>query len=592
MATKKTTMYWLAAMGVAALSYFLFAVTSSIYAYADNYTVAVVVNGLYGSNNYCQYLHPLFCAIAKILISVLPTADVFTTLVYMAMFVDITALSYLAISNVGRKRTGKWEISEILSLICPILGIFFYAAGINIWGNNYTVQTSFFTFSGLLILFYAMRHKLGRGWVIAGTVFLAFSFLMRAEGALLFIPFFLLDLAAGFMASDDKKEMFKKALRYLLPGIITVALLLISHTLYDMQEPYATNNRYTKYRTAVEDFPMENFSVAIRMGLTAEEKEEAGELGIDPTEYKAATGWMLADTDVINADLLEKTARAGSKYAYPLNAAGLKKTMRVLTWNIFHQDIHLSAMVVMTLLLLVWILFKRNPWWSKLASILAVLGGFLILFYFTMRGRALPRVWLSTFLAVDYLLVSQALDLTREGSSDLTGQPVRTNNTADGIFLLLLCICFYFSIGQVFANSTFHAPVTPLTAKVGVDESFCEETKHGDALYIWPSWYTYFVKNYRPQNKLTTRETLEHNISMGDWVYGQEYFNQLLRSIGAENPARALLDRPDTYLMDGVNDPFLSFMRVHYGDDIVFTEAGEVMGVKAYKVERAAGSGD
>lgn len=576
----------MAALIVAALSYLLFSITGSIYDYADNYTVAVVVNGLYGKNNYCQYLHPLFCAIAKLLLPLLPTADVFTTLVHAFLSVNIFALIYLSIRLVDKKRTVKWDLPDIVQLMSLVLGIIFFANGVRVWSNNYTVQTSFFILSGLLVLFYAMRNSMGKRWILIGTVFTAFGFLMRVEGALLFIPFFLLDLGVEIMSSQDKKAAARRAGKYLLPMASVIAILLISHTLYDLQEPYATNNRYTKYRTVTEDFPMEDITTAMRMGMTAEEREEAGELGVDPTEYKAATGWMLADTEVINADLLEKIANAGSKNAYPLNAAGLKKALIVLCWNIFHQDVHFSAMFVMTVILLAWILLGRNDKWSKAAAVLGFLGGFVIIIYFTFRGRAMLRVWLSTFLAVDYLLLSLVLKChTQQLGINQSGKIKRS--LTDTIIPLLLCVCFYFSIGQVFAHASFHAPVTPLTAKDGVDESFCEETKQGDALYIWPSWYTYFVKNYRPQNKLTTRETLEHNISMGDWVYGQEYFNQLLREIGAENPAKALLERPDTYLMDGMTDHYLSYMRKHYGEDIVFTEAGEVMGVKAYKVEHS-----
>ena len=73
---------------------------------------------------------------------------------------------------------------------------------------------------------------------------------------------------------------------------------------------------------------------------------------------------------------------------------------------------------------------------------------------------------------------------------------------------------------------------------------------------------------------------------MGDWVYEQVYFRDFLQRIGAPNPALALLDRPNTYLMEGYEEMMLNYLQHHYGEDIELVYSHEVNGKKAYRFVR------
>ena len=42
---------------------------------------------------------------------------------------------------------------------------------------------------------------------------------------------------------------------------------------------------------------------------------------------------------------------------------------------------------------------------------------------------------------------------------------------------------------------------------------------------------------------------MKHHIPYGDWYYGQPGFQEHLDKIGASNPMKALLNRPQTYLV-------------------------------------------
>ena len=136
------------------------------------------------------------------------------------------------------------------------------------------------------------------------------------------------------------------------------------------------------------------------------------------------------------------------------------------------------------------------------------------------------------------------------------------------------------------AHSHIHKPTFPLTSRCGADDSGYEETFEDDALYLWPLWYSAIPDYFSKQDKLPTKRVIEHNIALGDWLYGQVYFREFLQSIDAENPAVALLERPDTYLMEGQEELFLQYMRDHYGEDIQMKYVKKVNGKKAYKLMR------
>ena len=105
--------YAIGALAISFSLYFIFSISGWIYTYTDNITVAVVTAGYYGDNNMCQYLHPLFCLIIKVLNPILPTADVFAVLMHAALLLGIFVMSYMTIENSFRKPIKKWDIEDI-----------------------------------------------------------------------------------------------------------------------------------------------------------------------------------------------------------------------------------------------------------------------------------------------------------------------------------------------------------------------------------------------------------------------------------------------------------------------------------------------
>ncbi len=88
---------------------------------------------------------------------------------------------------------------------------------------------------------------------------------------------------------------------------------------------------------------------------------------------------------------------------------------------------------------------------------------------------------------------------------------------------------------------------------------------------------------YMSQEKLPSEEFMNHNVCTGDWVYGQNYFNENLADAGATNPVSALLERDNTYFVSDGCGFILRYMHYYYGADIKAVCVGEIAGTPIWE---------
>ena len=587
--------YAIGALLITLALYFIFSISGWIYGFTDNITVAVVTAGYYGNNNMCQYIHPLFCLIIKALNPVLPTADVFAVLMHAFLLLGIYCVSYAAIETAFRKTIRKWSVEDCITRALLFLAIAYYTLGLKLFGINYTVQTGAIIATGVVALFYAFHMNKGNSWIIAGSALIFAGFLGRIEACLLFLPFIALELFTEFVRNKGRLNWIRKTAQYILPSVIIIAVLLGSKAIFLSVEPYRSDAEYNKYRTITGDYPVETY------GVTYKNWD-----GIDKDTYHAVIHWNLLDTDNINTETLQKIAEVGSRNDYQATKEGIKRTLREMKRQSTKVDVHVMTLTALAIIMTLWCVIAVKSVWLKLEALCSFGGGFIILFYFTFRGRAPLRVWQCVLIAA---LTIQILVMIKDGIERL--QPALSiehrlkdaegtvpskekdkqkksmvYRTATVIFQLFLCAVLYFGIGQVMAHSSIHKPTSPLTAKIGADDSVYEETFIDNSLYIWPWWHAAVPDVFSKQDKLPTRRVIEHNIGMGDWVYEQVYFRDFLKRIDAENPAKALLERPDTYLVEGMEEDFLKYMQHHYGEDIKLEYVNKIDGHKVFRLIR------
>ncbi|SDL31320.1 hypothetical protein SAMN04487833_11673 [Sarcina sp. DSM 11001] len=639
-----------------------FMLFNPLYISTDNIGVAVVTEGYYGENNFCQYIHPLLCLIIKWLTPLFPPADVFTLLVHIAVFCSIALLFDLfavsAFTGSGQKNlptftdsslyhprassSGSFRgsgVREISITLTTGMSILLFSSGITVWNANYTIQTAAIVLAGLLILFTSMRQKRSLAWLFAGTLIISFGFMLRIESALLFLPFIALEVLSGFFSAEknpgllsvpsvngnedtapvsrlsfwtrfsraDQADSTEQADRgagradstgwidrgagravptdrgagqpgaagyiFFLPAAVIIFLLLATRFAFNLQEPYKTAGRYNAARTAAVDFPMKSWNAEI---------EAASSGHFSKTDYEAVTNWCFFDTEFMDVDMLESVVNTGRRNDYSLTRKGMSELLGEMKWTLLHSSLYMVILIGLST-----VLAFRNliccPWPRKAETVLSILGVFIILTYFTFRGRAPMRVWESVIFAMDFVLFMAATDRTEH-----------TKKNVNTVCFFLMFILLWFSTGQLLAYVEFHKPqpvwVSRIPEEGGPFAITVSEEAGEDSLFIWPNWHTYLPKYAEETGKLPSRELIRHNIALGDWVYGQPYFTEFLGNINAQNPARALLERPNTYLMgDYASGLVLDYFREHYGAEIdmqAATDIGKINNVMAYRFIR------
>jgi hypothetical protein len=289
----------------------------------------------------------------------------------------------------------------------------------------------------------------------------------------------------------------------------------------------------------------------------------------------------------MNVDMLEKIATAGEKNAYPLTWNGLQDVLKKIALDLFHTNLYMSILIgIIAILLLRNLLI--SPLWLKLESILAVLGAFLIMAYFTFRGRAPMRVWEPVLFSTIYVLIQAAIQpkdnnkLRAATTAEVLKPSKRWRGTVETVTMFLLAIALWFSAGQIMAYAVPNEKIqTTLTARINVDDDEYEPSF--DSLFIWPNWHGTIPRYFEHKGTLPSQRVIDHNIALGDWTYGQPYYSDFLIRIGAKNPIKALVEG-NAYIMGNGLEQYL---QKHYGEDIrlVPTEI-EVDERTAYRVER------
>lgn len=566
------------ALLITLMCYLLFLFFSPLYLGTDNVTCAIVVDGLFGPNNYCQYQHPLLCLVVRVLNPLLPSADMFTVVLHLMVAAALFMMAYTGFSLLPQISIRHWVVEDWIHLVILLTTIVFFSAGINLWNNNYTVTAGALVLVGLTL--FTLRDGAGDKSAhlarkpqilqIAALFLISLGFMLRKESGLLFLPFIALD---ALRRSIETKSSC--ALHRFIPLMIVIATAIITQAAFNTIEPYATAARYNAARTACVDFPMKNWDEG---------------MGVERADYTAATSWVYADTEALDANTLSQIAAAGARDAYSHDWQGLQGVLGEMCKTLFHTDLYMSVLVIITAILAFHNLICSSPW-RKLETVLAVLGAFIILSYFTMRGRAPMRVWEPVLFAADWVLLSEQTHSPSPvlPNGETEKQPPKKHGMIEAVStvsILLIAIVLWFGAGQVIAHSERNAGIqTALTARVDSDDSKFEGTENG--LYIWPQWWSTVQHYYSAQGKLPPKEVLQHNIPLGFWVSGQVYFNEMLNTQGTPNPATALLDRSDVFLVEGQEETLLAQMKAHYGEDFRLMEAGTLAeGQKLYRVVR------
>ncbi|WP_029320977.1 hypothetical protein [Butyrivibrio sp. AE3004] len=532
---------------LASLSWVMALMLNPLYEDVDNYTISLVTNCLYDSENFCLYLHPILCVMIKVISMFFPTADAYLFLTHILIWIQTAWLLYLSMTS---------EKDKIHKMVCGSF-VLFGTIVLRMYSMNFTVQAASFVFTGWLTLFLGRDRKTKSCIysIIAGA-FIVFGTMWRIQSALIFIPFIILELLAYIY---ENREITETTKNFWVKFSIFVAIfiaLIISQNYVENSAEHVDGLRHDKAIQVLQDFPVYEW------------KDIEKELeGIDELDYEAALGWFMVDTDRLNPDTLTKMADVAATTRYPINIFGIFTAITIMFKFVYYQSKVVWVVCALVAILFFKILFGELPLVRKIESIFAVLGGFVIILFFTILGRAFLRVWYSVIYAILFILVLQISKINNEKNNEGLYYVFCTMFLGLTLFGIIIS-CFNINKDDVRNNA--------LTARTNQIDERHLKTCIGDDFYIWEEWGDQIAFYYMGLGVLPSEEFLNHNVDTSTWAYGQKYFINNLSDAGIDNPMKALLERNHTYYVSNDCQFILRYMHKFYGEDIDVVQVGEI----------------
>ena len=529
----KTSYILVASFFFAVVTFLLCKITGSLYRDNDNYYVALVTAGIFDNNNYCIYINPLLCLLIKGLSILYSGADWFTFLSHFNLFFASEILFYVILYH------PRWNALEKGALI---LWLFYWIVGVNMYSSNYTVWSGFFCFTGGICLFASsidIKPALKR---LLSTYFCILGICWRIEVFLLFIPFLLLQVSVLRFLSHDQIICSREWARSFSLLICMCVVFITFHYAVRFLPQNRESVRYNTARTTITDYAMKSWDSFDRKDLITKEV------------YNGILYWdFLLETENPDITALEQVADAGRQN---LSIKEIFSSLSILVfWNKLLLFVPFFLLIVFGIANLV---FGSFP--TRLETVFAFLGTVLIALFFTMIGRFPIRVLLPLTLFTSFSLIE-------------TNRYTKSPNILMLLFLILVFVDLV-GIGVSAYRARYRPPQWAINSRRDVsDNELYKTTVQEDNLFFWDV-SDYGKEYYKDKGALMDHSFMLHNLSDGNWTYGQPYWNNLLHKINAENPAKALLDRPNTYYATNRPELVLQMLRGLYGADIQMIKMG------------------
>ncbi len=436
-----------------------------------------------------------------------------------------------------------------------LIALFFLQT--SLFNANFTVLCGLFACLGTITMLLVLRDALPRRACLLSALFFCAGILLRPEGAALFIPFILLDL---FVLLFQHQLIFHKTALTLCSCLLVPLLLAGSVSIFRLVSPsQADAAAFNALRSTLNDYPSANWDTIQAQMSSAE---------ISQNDYTMLTTAMVADTDLVNTDILQKVAAVSRQSFQPVSVKTTLQFLRELPSIFFSSLSHL--LIGFSALLLVAIFLSRSALLSKIEAVLSVCGLCVICIYYCYVGRLPDRVALCLLLALLSILVVLFLSSPAHKQSF-----VRWGLWASAVVLGgLLCLGLWKN------RYSYRINQSCLTARQ--DEAISaplQETDADDSVYLWNSMdlALYITGEYVQDGKLPSTAFIRQNLTWGEWnTSGQAFYQHMLDEMHLSNPMQSLLTRPHTYLV--AEDPLCieTWLQEHYDSSATLQQVGTV----------------
>lgn len=339
----------------------------------------------------------------------------------------------------------------------------------------------------------------------------------------------------------------------LAPVAMVLVLLSAYRTVIFSCPRYAEGNRYNQARVTLVDYPMKDWEKV---------EDVFYDIGITQNDYESVQHLMLADTDRIDAEYMETIAEIGRTNRYPITLRGIVNA----TWYVVKALLGSKGSLYLGLIISVGILsilILKPSRKHSVILLLAVIGTAVIFIYLSCRGRLPGRVLESGLLALGALVLCEILGSSSEPEKEKQKYSRQINSIKWIAVIVVMC-------GGVLGYIMYpHGMIQNLfSVSQNIDLTEWQDTMEEGKLYLWSSniYGDQYSQNLWKQGKLINSEFLNHHIPYGDWYYGQPGFQEHVAALRASNPMKALLNRPQTYLVAGQNEMeyVLTYLQEHF----------------------------
>lgn len=521
--------------------------TDRLYTDIDTFYISMTCAGLYGKGSICPVIHPFLSIFIGTLSSLCSTVD------WFALFCHVfTTLAF-------------WWLGTIFAYCIPwlstkltcyfLIGLFFLQT--SLFSANFTILCGLFACLGTITLLLVLRDALPRRACLLSALFFCVGILLRLEGAALFIPFILLDL---FALLFQHQLTFRKTILTLCSCLLVPLLLAGSVSIFRLVSPaQADAAAFNALRSTLNDYPSASWdTIQAQMDAT----------GISQNDYTMLTTAMVADTALVNSDILQKVADASRQLSQPASVKTTLQFLRELPGIFFSSLSHL--LIGFSALLLTAIFLSLSTLLSKIEAVLSVCGLCVICVYYCYIGRLPDRVALCLLLALLSILVVLFLS-----SPARTQSLVRWSWRVSAIALGgLLCLGLWKN------RYSYRINQSCLTARQDDAVSApLQETDTDDSVYLWSSMdlALYVTGEYVQDGKLPGTAFVHRNLAWGEWnTSGQPFYQHMLDEIQLSNPMQSLLTRPHTYLVSEDSSLIETWLQEHYDPSATLQQVGTV----------------
>lgn len=551
---KSNLRYQLSSFLITIFSFLIFKCSHNLYSNVDNFNISLVTNGLFGDDTYTYYLHPWLCKIINAISLVFPSVDAYVFLMHVFLCGAMCMMYHLILIQ-------KWKIKDKMFLIIILFTI---QIDIGIWSYNYTLQATFFVLVGAAVLIKKMideENEKDIVDIILGSMFLGIGFMWRIQGALITIPFVCLVIIIEIFDHKNRMIVIMRAIQLFVFPIFFIIVLWVSQYSTETSQKYKAGIAYSEARTVVEDFPVKPWEE-----ISDEIKD------VSETEYNAAVSWLLIDTDIIDTELFREIADHGKTNAHSLSLGGILGAIKDLGYYALHQVSKVLECIILLTFVLIISWSGNNNKLYRIGILLALGGGGIILLYFSIRGRANAQVRYCILFSLLFVFLILLAKKNNEANKTKVTCMV-------GFCLTFICLMGTYSL---LMKSDWRFPLWAINSRTDNANILVNED-YNDELYIWGRWHRDVTQTYMNAGKLPTQEFIDHNISSGDWMYGQKYFCEHLSKINAENLAVALLKRKNTYFVGENYEQVLQYLREEYDKRIEIRQVTMINDIPVWK---------